>query len=137
MINKHLFNNAALVVTEATRGTSKGQLFKELGLDSLQQRRWYRKLCCLYIILKERSPRHIFEIIPKIDRPCSTRNANNVPHFKVKDTFFKMPFFSRQLSLNRKNQILKLKMPAVLIFLKVISQSFLDLPQTTYLAAIT
>ena len=95
MISKHLFNNAALAVTEATGGTSKGQLFKELGLDSLQQRRWYRKLCCFYIILKERSPRHIFEIIPKIDRPDFTRNANNVPHFKVKDLryFLQNAFF--------------------------------------------
>ena len=37
--------NAAIAITGAIRGTSKEKLFEELGLESLQQRRWYRKLC--------------------------------------------------------------------------------------------
>ena len=43
--------NAALAITEALRGTSKEKLFEDLGLESLQHRRWYRKLCCFYKIL--------------------------------------------------------------------------------------
>ena len=33
------------------------------------------------------------KIIPKLNRPYSTRKANNIPHFKVKHSFFKNTFF--------------------------------------------
>ena len=36
--------NAAVAIMEAICGTSKEKLFEELGLESLQHRRWYRKL---------------------------------------------------------------------------------------------
>ena len=38
--------NAALALTGAIRGSSREKLYQELGLESLQLRRWYRKLCC-------------------------------------------------------------------------------------------
>ena len=85
--------NAAVTITGAIRGTSKEKLFEELGLESLQHRRWYRKLCCFYKILKDQSPKYLFNIIPKLNRPYPTRNANNIPHFKVKHSFFKNTFF--------------------------------------------
>ena len=37
--------NAALAITGAIRGSSREKLYQELGLESLQQRRCYRKLC--------------------------------------------------------------------------------------------
>ena len=40
--------NAALALTRAIRGSSREKLYQELGLGSLQLRRWYRKLCCFY-----------------------------------------------------------------------------------------
>ena len=40
--------NAALAITGAVRGSSREKLYQELGFDSLQQGRWYRKLCCLF-----------------------------------------------------------------------------------------
>ena len=85
--------NAAVAIMEAICGTSKEKLFEELGLESLQHRRWYRKLCCFYKILKDQSPKYLFNIIPKLNRPYPTRNANNIPHFKVKHSFFKNTFF--------------------------------------------
>ena len=39
--------NAALAITGAIRGTSREKIYSELGLESLQDRRWYRKLCFL------------------------------------------------------------------------------------------
>ena len=36
--------NAALAITGAIRGTSRDKLYMELGLESLSDRRWYRKL---------------------------------------------------------------------------------------------
>ena len=40
--------NAALAITGAVRGTSREKLYQKLGFESLQQRRWYIKLCCLF-----------------------------------------------------------------------------------------
>ena len=36
----------ALAITGAKRGSSREKLYEELGLETLQQRRWFRKLCC-------------------------------------------------------------------------------------------
>ena len=36
--------NAALAITGTVRGTSREKLYQELGFESPQQRRWYRKL---------------------------------------------------------------------------------------------
>ena len=36
--------NIALAITGAIRRTSRETIYQELGLESLQQRRWYRKL---------------------------------------------------------------------------------------------
>ena len=52
--------NAALAVTGAIRGSSREKLYQELGLETLQQRRWYRKLCCFYKILKSVSEVPLF-----------------------------------------------------------------------------
>ena len=45
--------NAALAITGAIRGSSTEKIYHELGLESLKHRRWYRKLCFLYKILKD------------------------------------------------------------------------------------
>ena len=42
--------NAALAITGAIRGTSKEKLYDELGLKTLEKRRWHRKLCCFFKI---------------------------------------------------------------------------------------
>ena len=42
--------NAALAITGAIRGTSKTKLYKELGLEFLKSRRWFRQLCTFYKI---------------------------------------------------------------------------------------
>ena len=67
--------NAAVAITGALRGISKEKLFEVLGLESLQHRRWYGKLCCFYKILKGQCPKYLFNIIPKLDGPYPTRNA--------------------------------------------------------------
>ena len=51
--------NAALAITGAIRGTSKEKLYNELGLESLQNRRWYRKLSFLYKVIANQSPSYL------------------------------------------------------------------------------
>ena len=44
--------NAVLAITGAIQGTSQIKLYNELGLESLEFRRWFRRLCLLYKIKK-------------------------------------------------------------------------------------
>ena len=85
--------NTHLVITGAVLGTSTGKVFEELGFESLQHRWWNRKLCCFEKILKDHSPKYLYNIIHKLTRPHSTRNTNKIPYFKVKNSFFKNTFF--------------------------------------------
>ena len=43
--------------------------------------------------MKDQFPKYLSNIIPKLNRPYTARNANNIPHFKVKHSFFKNTFF--------------------------------------------
>ena len=52
--------NACLAVTGAIRGSSREKIYQELGFESLQRRRWYRKLCSFYKIFKNKSPSVIY-----------------------------------------------------------------------------
>ena len=86
--------NACLAITGAIRGSSREKIYQELGFESLQQRRWYRKLCSFYKVFKNKSPRYLFNIIPIRNPVYSTRNHVNIPLFKTNHNFLKNSFFS-------------------------------------------
>ena len=67
--------------------------YQELGLEFLQQRRWYRKLCLFFKVYKNQSPKHLFDIIPQSNCSYRTRNALIIPHINVKQQFFKNSYF--------------------------------------------
>ena len=85
--------NAALAITGAIRGTLREKIYKELGLERLQQRRWYRKLCLFFKVCKNQCPKYLFDIIPQSNCPYRTRNSLNIPHINVKHQFFKNSYF--------------------------------------------
>ena len=89
--------NACLAITGAIRGTSKEKLYEELGLESLQLRRWYRKLATFYKIYKNKSPKYLSKLIPEKNSSYATRNTNNIPFLNVKHNFFKNSFFPSTL----------------------------------------
>ena len=84
---------SALAIKCTIRRTSKEKLCHELGLESLEKRRWCRKLCFFYKTFRSQSSQYLFNIISTSVRPYNTRNANNVPQFKVKHNLFKKLFF--------------------------------------------
>ena len=47
--------SAALIITGVKKGTSWERLYQELCLESLSDRRWYRKLVFFYKIVKDPS----------------------------------------------------------------------------------
>ena len=85
--------NAALAITGAIRGSSREKLYQELGLESLQQQRWYRKLCCFYKILKSQSPKYLYSIISIHNTSYRARQCSKIPAINVKHDFFKNTFF--------------------------------------------
>ena len=85
--------NAALAITGAIRGSPREKLYPELGLETLQQQRWYRKLCCFYKILKSQSPKYLYSIIPIHNMSYRTRQCNKIPAINVKHDFFKNTYF--------------------------------------------
>ena len=85
--------NAALAITGAIRGSSREKLYQELGLESLQQRRWYRKLCYIFKLTKNKSPKYLFNYIPTVRSTYRTRNIDNIPQFNVRHTFFRNSYF--------------------------------------------
>ena len=85
--------NAALAITGAVRGTSREKLYQELGFESLQQRRWYRKLCCLFKIINNQSPSYLFQLVPSPNTRYFAQNSENIPQLCTKHDFFKNSFF--------------------------------------------
>ena len=85
--NESLQYNAALAITGAIRGTSREKIYQELGLESLQQRRWYRKLCLVFKIYKNQCPKYLLDIIQQSSCQYRTRNAHNIPQINVNPYF--------------------------------------------------
>ena len=85
--------NAWLAITGAIRGTSREKIYQELGLESLQLRRWYRKLCLFYKVFKNEHAKYLFHLIPVRCTSYATRTESNIPLIKTKHNFFKNYFF--------------------------------------------
>ena len=79
--------DSALANTGAIRGTSTEKLYHELGLETLEKRGWYKKLCCFFKIFRNHTE-YLFNFIPTSVRPYTTKNANNNPQFKLKHNFW-------------------------------------------------
>ena len=56
---------AALTITGAIQGTSRDRIYAELGLESLKDRRWYKRLTCMFKIMNEQAPHYLINLIPK------------------------------------------------------------------------
>ena len=85
--------NAFLALSETITGSSREKLYQELGLESLQRRRWYRKLSLFYKIFKENKPVYPFNLIPTKKSNYNTKNIDKICLFRAKHNFFKSSFF--------------------------------------------
>ena len=55
--------NACLAITGAIRGTSRKRLYRELGLETLNNGRWSRKLFFFHKFIKGFSPSYLQKIL--------------------------------------------------------------------------
>ena len=77
---KRVQYSACLVITGAFKGTSRERLYQELGLESLKDRRWHRKMWFFYKILKRLSPKYLTSYLQLHNNPIyQTRStAKNI-----------------------------------------------------------
>ena len=58
---------AALAITDAIQGTSRDKIYQELGLESLKSKRWYKRLSCMYKIMKAEVTNYLINFVPKCE----------------------------------------------------------------------
>ena len=83
----------ALAIAGAIHGASKEKLYSELGLKSLQNRRWYRKLSFFYKVIANQSPSYLFNVIPVKKASGPTRGSDDIPLLGTKYNFFQNSYF--------------------------------------------
>ena len=59
-----VYYKAPLAITGAIQGTLREKNFIELGLESLKSR-WFRRLCCMFKIMKNHAPEYLNNLNPK------------------------------------------------------------------------
>ena len=87
---------STLIITGPIKGTSRERLHKELGLESLCDRRWYRKLIFFYTIVKGLAPSFLQSyLLPANERTYNTRSSlrNTIKTFATRTSTFRATFF--------------------------------------------
>ena len=67
--------------------------FRELGLESLKSRRWFRHLCCFYKIKTFGLPSYLSNFISSGFHSYNTRNSEDVVTYHCRTDIFKYSFF--------------------------------------------
>ena len=124
--------NASLAITSAIRGTGNKKLHQQLGFESLQQRRWFRKLCTFYRIYKNHSPSYLYNLIPLQTSSRITRSSNNLPYFHFKVNFFRNFFFPSVIIEYNNLDISIRNSKNLSTFKKIILQFIRPSPSRTY-----
>ena len=83
---------AALAITGAIQGTSRDNIYQELGLNSLKSRRSYKRVVCMFKLMNEKVPNYLINLIPKYEPTIRTRN-NSISSYKCQTNYFKNSFF--------------------------------------------
>ena len=84
--------SASLIITGAIKGFSGERVYKELGLESLCDRRWYRKLVFFYKIVKGLAPSYLQSyLLPDNERTYNTRSSlrNTIKTFATQTSTFR------------------------------------------------
>lgn len=103
--------NAALAITRAIKGTSRERLYQELGLESLSDRRWYRRLVYFYNIVNKSAPDYLCALLPGKNVSRDPLRSNLFRNFPAKTDYFDNSFFPycvrewNKLGVNLQNSV--------------------------------
>ena len=88
--------DAALVITGAIKGTSRDRMYRELGLESLAERRWSRKIFFFCKIINGLLPVYLQSYISYCGEGIyrtRSANQNNLRQFSPRTKIFESSFF--------------------------------------------
>ena len=71
---------AALAITGAWQGSCRSKLYKELGLESLSDRRWCRRILQIHKIVSDKTPSYLKNKLPRLRRPLYRQSNSNTFH---------------------------------------------------------
>ena len=106
--------NAALAITGAIKGTSQIKLYNELGLESLEFRRLFRKLCLFYKMKETGLPEYLFNMIAKSNHQYSRTDVfkySYFPHTILERNKLDVQIRRSESFLSFKNFLLKIGRP--------------------------
>ena len=83
---------AALAIIGTIQGTSREKMLQELGFESLKSRRWFRRLCCMFNIMKNEAPNYLISLIPEREQTL-TQETNIYQSIFCRADSFKHSFF--------------------------------------------
>ena len=118
----------ALATTGAICGTLKEKLYSEPYLESLQNRRCYRRLSLLYKVIAIQSLSYVFNMFPRKNTSRPTRGSDNIPLLGTKYNFFKNSYFSAAVKEWNRLDIDIWKSDSISIFKKLILSFIRPLP---------
>ena len=89
--------NAPLIITGAIKGTCREKIYQELGLESLTDRRWSRKLIFFHKIILDMQPSYLQNYLTPYDnlRTYLTRylTQKSIKTFSGKTKAVELSFF--------------------------------------------
>ena len=89
---------AALAVSGAWKGTSRTKIYDELGWESLEDRRTYRRILQFYKIIKGLTPGYLREPIPPIrNHLFGNRQTNVIQNIYCRNDRFSRSFFPNSI----------------------------------------
>ena len=91
-----IHNEAARIVSGATKLCSIQKLLGELGWETLQERRSKHKLIIFFKILNGLTPEYLSDLMPPLvsdTNPYNLRNSDNVQSFRARTNIFFNSFF--------------------------------------------
>ena len=115
--------NAWLAITGAIRSTSKEIIYRELGLELLQLRRWYRKLGMFCKIYQSKSPNTFLNLYLKKFMDMLQETSTTFPFLTLDTTSLKTLSFLPQSLNGTKNFVSKI---SILKFIRLSSSNAFD-----------
>ena len=73
---------AALAVSGEWKGTNSSRFLKELGCGTLNDRRWYQRLCHFFVASKSKTPIYLYQEIP--EQRTFDYNLRNTRYYEPK-----------------------------------------------------
>ena len=121
--------NAALAITGCIRGTSREKLYSELGLESLSDSRYCRRMLLFYKILNGHAPAYLNQYLPnQFVTNYPVRSHQPVRNYAIRTERFQNSFFPFCLSEWNKLDCHIRDKPSVASFKRALHNFFRPVP---------